>query len=218
MNWYKQAQNISKRWTSEDLQVIKELLEEGNSIRQIATLFGVAHTTINKLNRKYDLKSFPKKQPNRIKPMENKIKELYLLPPDGQGLSATEVGRQLDISPTTVLKMIADLGLDVRGGTEYWDDVRRKQTSERFKKQWEDPKHKEMMREFTKQYWSNPENRERASVRGKEVWQNDPTIRERASKKREEYWQNYPGGFNAWIQTFPIEKQNEILNAMNAPK
>jgi DNA-binding CsgD family transcriptional regulator len=217
MNWYKQSQSIGKRWTLEDLQVIRELLEEGHSSRQIAKLFEVAHSTINTLNNKYNLKSFPKKQLNRIKPMEDKIKELYLLPPDGQGLSAMEVGRQLDISPTTVRKVIGNLGLDVRGGAEAWDDDRREQTSERFKKQWEDPEHKEMMRGVSEQYWNNPANRENASLREKARWEDDPTIRERAVKKREEYWANYPGGFNAWIQSFPPEKQKEILNAINAP-
>jgi len=225
MNWYKRQLKIAmpaptgvnRGWSNDDLITIKKLIEEGKSMRLISRLFGVSHGAINRLNKKYKWKKNPNKQLNRIEPLTEKIKKLYLSPPHGKGLSAKDVGQQLNISPTTVRKVIKDIGEKVRNPSESFTDERREKIVERNKLRWENPENKQKMKDFWKEYWSNNENKEIRSKKMKEVNENNPQLGEESSRRKTEYWENYPGGFEEWINQFPVEKQKEILNAMNAP-
>lgn len=210
---------VCRGWSDNDLKIIKELIEGGKSMRGISRLFGVSHRTINRLNEEHKWKEFPrKKQTERVESLKEKIKKLYLLPPNGEGLSAMEIGQQLNISPTSVRNVLNRIGEKVRSPLESFTDKRREKIIERNILYWANPENKQKMRDFWEGYWAIDENKENFSKIMKEVWKNNPHLREDDSQRMKERWKNYPGGFAEWISQFPIEKQKEILNAMNAPK
>ena len=66
------------------------------------------------------------------------------------------------------------------------------------------------------EYWTE-ENRRRSGDQVRRNWE-DPDLRERMTEAPRQWWANYPGGFNAWIQTFPEEKQKQIMQAIHADR
>jgi transposase len=145
MNWYNRQLKIAmpprREWTDEELDRIKEMILDGQSLRSIAKIFGVYRGVINALNKKYKWKEFANKVPNRVEKMGEMIKELYLLPPEGQGLSAREVGRRLGISHRSVTDYLIRNGMgeyvrDLFG--QYDAPGRREEISNIQKKRWDE--------------------------------------------------------------------------------
>ena len=94
MNWYnrqlKIGMSVKKIWTNNELEKIKKMLEEGYNYVQIAQLFNVSPPTINSLNKKYKWKDLKAE----VDKNDQLIANLYLLPPDGKGMSAIEIARK----------------------------------------------------------------------------------------------------------------------------
>ena len=61
MNWYKKAKRKIE-FSDNDLQVIKELLEEGYSYNQISNLTNVSDKVIKRLNKEYKWINKPEKK------------------------------------------------------------------------------------------------------------------------------------------------------------
>ena len=101
MNWYKDiikyAYMRGRQWTPEELNKIKQLLEEGKGYIEIGKMFGVSETPIQNFNKKYKWRT-PRKT---FKPDEETIKKIdymYALPPKGLGYSKVDIAKQLGVS------------------------------------------------------------------------------------------------------------------------
>ena len=133
MNWYKRQLKIAKRvWTDEELNKIKSLLEEGESIVQICRLLGTYPKEIKDLNKKYQLVDLEK-----VKRKKSEwIASLYLLPPKGKGLSTKEIKRQYDISRSSIVKALKTLGLEgkIRGRLDDYVNQQVSQKNKDFRK------------------------------------------------------------------------------------
>jgi len=176
MNWYKKqlkiAMAVSRGWSEDDLQKVKELYEKGYSSVYIAPLFGVNPATINKLNQKYKFVDFKKRKQEKYKWLAG----LYLLPPDGEGMPASEIYKQHGISPKVVRLALKSLGKE-----EKW-----RGNSEAGRKKFEDnPDLKKEISEKQKQYYrDNPEARQEQSKRIKQLFIDEPERTERGLEGR----------------------------------
>ncbi len=177
MNWYKRAEQ-NREWSDDELQTIKGLIEEGNSFRQIASLFNTTHALISRLNNKYKWRDRQAELMEKYRLIAN----LYLLPPQGQGLLGREIKREYGFDTSTILRALEALGLKghYRGKDDPYSEEKRRES---IKEKWKDPSYRQMQID---------------------------TSREQMLDR----WKNYPGGFNAWINTFSPEKQNEIMRAI----
>ena len=68
-------------------------------------------------------------------------------------------------------------------------EKQRKKRSEKSKKMWQNPEHRELMSTKIKEMWQNPEHRELITLKLKEIWQT-PEYKEKASIRAKEMWQN----------------------------
>jgi len=108
MNWYKRQLKIAmpaKRiWTEEELSMIKELIEEGNSFRQIAPLFNTDHNAISRLPGMRQLFEDAKK-----KKIEKRLKEIKKLTDHGYSIQQISDISGIDIN--AVKKMIKEYNI-----------------------------------------------------------------------------------------------------------
>ena len=72
---------------------------------------------------------------------------------------------------------------------------------------------KEHGEKIRQMYIDNPELREQVSIREKQKYIDEPWRKDLASRNMKEYWSNIPGGYSAWLSTFPPDKQREIDRA-----
>ncbi len=253
MNWYNRHIKIAmpkkREWTEDELQVIKELIEEGysydkisqlfgvnrNSIRylslkykwreprksfspekieeikqlvlskkplyEIASMFGVSDGVIESLNKKYKWRDYEKEKAE----MDRFIVDLYLLPPEGKGMSSKQIRDQYGIFHRRVWTALDRMGLSDK----------KRGMSEEVKRIYEEnpEKRKQQGESLRRRYEEDPELRERMSELNKQHYVDNPALKDQISQRMKEYWKNYPGGYYAWLSTFPPEKQKEIERA-----
>ena len=102
MNWYKRQLKTAKRqWTEEELSMVRELIEEGNSFRQISLLFDTDHDSIARLPGMRQLFESSKNKNN-----DKKVKEIKDLASKGYGLQ--EMSDSLGLKLYTVKKIVKD--------------------------------------------------------------------------------------------------------------
>ena len=77
-----------KDFSDENLKIIKELLDEGNSFKEVGELFGVSRPTIQRLNDKYKWRE--KKVPKDLSPYVNDVVKMH-----DAGASLGEISRAL---------------------------------------------------------------------------------------------------------------------------
>ena len=166
------------------LDKVRELLTQGFMVKDIAKKLRTTPNTISKFILKNNLRDIPSQR--KIQWYQQLAKS-YLLPPEGDGLSTIEVSQKFNTSPGSVNRALVSLGLK--------DKIRTK--SETSTKMWE----------------NNEERRQNMSDLIKKRWE-DEEYRKKMSEQSRKYWENIPGGFNAWIQSFSPQKQNEIMTAI----
>jgi hypothetical protein len=99
-------------WTTEQLEKIKSLLQEGKSLRFIGNLFGVNAGVIKRLNDVHKWRDVKKDKEDKYK----FVLSLYRLPPHGKGLSGNLLRTKYKI-PESVIKRaleMFDLGHEYR--------------------------------------------------------------------------------------------------------
>jgi len=155
------TRNINlKKWTQDELQVIKELLREGENYNQIAKLFNVSFPTIKSVNKRYHLvrdEEIKAIAEEKLRKKYEYITGLYLPSPKGKGLSLTQIEREYGVAAKTVIKALKELGL-------YEEFFRRPSDANRHR------------------YESNPELGENHSRRMKEIHRNNPGMAEQHSQ------------------------------------
>jgi transposase len=234
MNWYnrhiKTAMPTPRKWTEEEINKIRKLVEKGDSFRSIAKLFGVSNHSISKLNNKYKWVDLNRKRDER----DNFIADLYLSPPKGKGLSLAAIAKNYGISDMAVKKALERLGLsnELRDRHEAWTPELRQRYSDLFSEKWRDPSFREYidglrsdpsyiqeMSEKKTQWWKDhPEVRDEYSNNQKQRYEDNPQLRVDISNMMKEQWRNYPGGFQGFLSTFPPEKRIEIQRAIAAKR
>lgn len=94
-------------WSQEDLEKMKKMLEDGYSYKKISKFFGIGDLTVKKTNEKYKLVDMVKLRDKKDKHILN----LYLLPPDGKGMSAQSMQKQYGINPVSIQTVLRNSGL-----------------------------------------------------------------------------------------------------------
>jgi transposase len=188
----------SREWSSDELQLIKKRLDEGFCCAKIASLFGVSKFIIQRLNKKYKLIDFEKK---KIKD-DQLIANLYLLSPDGKGKTAQQIEKQYGFSSLRIKKALERLGLSDKIRSQSEALKRMHDLNPNFAKE-----RGERLRQL---YINNPELKEQMSAIVKQKHIDNPDMGKQMSQNMKKYWENYPGGYSAWLSTFPPEKQKEI--------
>ena len=154
MNWYKRQLKIAAahalQLTTDQLDKIKNLVENKTPYYQIAKLFNVSTASIHRLNKKYKWRDTQEEKNKRDK----LILGLYLLPPKGEGLSIMEIQNRTGMTHPTIVNTLKRLGLSdkLRGISE--QGVRR----------FQDPKVREDQAEKLRRF--NRENPQAAKDRG----------------------------------------------------
>jgi len=216
MNWYKRQLKIAKRiWTDDDLQTIKELLEEGYPLDQIGELVGMSAVTMSRLNKEYGLVDFEAKKIEKDK----WIKGLYLLPPDGEGLSSKQISKQYGIPIKSIKRALKrfDLLDQYRDRSWYDSPENKKRLSEIATERQNDPAYKGWMSEMQKQrYIDNPDLHRQRSEQLKKVHLDNPQLAIDSAKRMQKRWDDFDGDFEDWVSTFPPERQQSIRDAVNA--
>ena len=192
MNWYNRQlkiaipgpHGVNRRWSKEDLDVIKELIEEGNSFPQIASLFNVNRSTIQDLNKKYKWKDFKKERDKKDK----FIASLYRLPPNGKSMTTKAIFDRYGVNSRTIRSILKRLGI-----SEEYRDI-----GDASRLRFTDPAQNEQLSTIQKQrHMDNPEIGENHSLYMQQQWKD-----------------NYPEGWKQFINRFPPEKQKEIERDM----
>lgn len=161
MNWYKRQFKIAMptpiQFSDEELQRIGKMLQEGKSFRNIGRIYNVAQKVIMRLNDKYRWRDLEKERRER----DDKILNLYLLPPKGKGLTAKEISRQTGIRLPSIKNTLKRLGLG--------DQIR--SVSDENKRRWQDPEERAKQSIRTRQFFeSNPKAGKDHSIRMLEWW------------------------------------------------
>jgi DNA-binding CsgD family transcriptional regulator len=86
-------------------------LKEKRSLREIATMYGLAPSTVRYRNIKYGIKLRPQAWSRKINLNKSVLKKLYVK----EGRSSKEVAEMLSCSPLTVLKRCKEYGIPLRG-------------------------------------------------------------------------------------------------------
>jgi len=190
MNWYNRIK-LADRPKTDLTPYYKEVIDffnKGYNIKQIVKEVSIGEGAVYKILRDNNL-SFEKRRQEKREEMDKKISKLYLLPPEGKGMSTIEIGSQLGISATTVIAALKRRG--------YEDKIRKGGIG--IKKKWEDPEYRQRMNEMRrtpehrqkmKDIWDSPERREKHRDVMRELW-NDPEHRQKMKNiyKTPEYQQ-----------------------------
>lgn len=169
MNWYNKQlkiampapSGVNRGWDEEELQVIKELVEEGYSFPQIASLFDVHRSAIQNLNKKYKWKNFEEESNKK----DQFIASLYLLPPRGKGMTTKQIYDQHGVGGRTILSILTRLGL-----ADQYRDI-----GEASRLRFTDPTQNEQLSIIQKQrHMDNPEIGRVHSEYLKKRWENYP--------------------------------------------
>jgi len=128
-----------------------------------------------------------------------------------EGLSGAEIARTLNISyyivHSTLNRYLSSEELKQR---RIQHAQRAISIGERSKSTTQSPEFRAKMSQITQQAWQNPEYRERMIQAIRQVWR-DPKYKEKMLPKIPQ-WDD----FWSWLDTFPPEKQKEIMRAMMA--
>ncbi len=203
-NKYKWRDMSLPSFSPEQIEQIRQLVLDKKPFREIGKMFGVSKTTIQNLNNKYKWRDIKKEKEER----DRLIADLYLLPPDGQGMSAIEITRQYGFNYKTIREALKRLNL-----IDNWRDI-----SDDYIKRFDlNPNmHREQGESLRRRYEEDPNLRARMSELNKQHYIDNPELKDTISEGMKEYWRNYPGGYYAWLSTFPPEKQKEIERARSA--
>lgn len=112
MNWYKKikykiaAQGKRIEWRQEDLQAIEDLLVEGYTMIEIAGAFKINPKVLGFFLSKFKIKD---KAQNR---RDQWLASLYLLPPEGKGLSIKQIINQYKTHRNEILGALKRLGFE----------------------------------------------------------------------------------------------------------
>jgi transposase len=246
MNWYKRQLKIADRpgrkWTEDELKIISDLLDEGNSYQDVSSLFGVSGYTIRDLSLKYKWREprspFSPEQIEKIKRLvlnkisfdevgrmfgvsgstiqhlnkryrwrdiktekddrDKMIVDLYLLPPEGKGMSMNAIAKQYGIYPRTIQEALKRLGLSHK----------LRDISEELTRIHE--LHPEISQQqgeaVRRRYIEDPQLRERASEREKQKYIDNPEIAGRISETVKNNWENM-GGLEGRLLSYPHRSQ-----------
>ena len=218
--WKVIRQPNSRKLSDNDIALIKDLVEQGRPIKEIANSFEVDISNIYYLIKHRGWK-FNRNQRTyeEIIQKDKEIASLYLLPPLGQGLTAREIARRLDIRQEEVPNALRRMGLEshLRNRSEVnsslWNDPEyRKKMEERNI----DPLYVKNMSEKHKKIWEKRKTEPGYIDRVKKYWEDHPELKNDMSIRKKQYWENMPGGFWEWLNKFSPEKQQEILNAIRS--
>ncbi len=187
MNWYKKQLKIAKdirpvrKWTSEELEQIEELVKKRIPFIQIAKMFDVNKKNILNLNKKYKWRDIKKERED----YDKRVADLYLLPPFGKGLGVKEITEQTGINSKSVYNALKRLGLE--------DKIR--DGSYAQNKRWSNPEEREEQSKRQKQFYKdNPEVKEQQRERMQQRYIDNPGLREEHSKFMTEFWKDNPEG------------------------
>lgn len=198
----KKNYNPPIQWSEEDLEKIKSLILQDKSFRSIASLFGVGDVTIANLNKKYKWKDL---KADRLK-KDNFIASLYLLHPDGKGMSAKAIAAQYGINPSTTMQALRRLDK-----LDFW----RGQSEAQKQKYIYDPDSARVHSEKLKQvHKDRPEIGEQQSIRMKEYWDEigklEGLLLSYPTKEQAVKWLN--GFYHRLLKMNKIETANQIYN------
>jgi len=106
MNWYKRQLKIAggprREWSTEELEEIKKLIQKGKSYRYVGEMFKVSPRSIEGLNKKYQ---WLNKKEELIKKYRW-IASLYLLPPEGKGISGYQLRKEYGLSNSDIVSAL----------------------------------------------------------------------------------------------------------------
>lgn len=195
MNWYKRQLKIAmppaKNFTQDELDIMKEFLQGGSSIREVADLMGVNWGVIKRINEQSQWTD----QEEEKKKKYQRIINLYRKSPYGEGKPAQKIRNEYGIHPGTIQRALEFFGFanEWRGREDSWDQQRRDNMSNYSKERWNDPDFQDYMKELM----------------------NDPEYAKSNSEKNKKTWhEKYPGGWQQFLSQYPPEKQREIERAM----
>ncbi len=215
MNWYKRQLKIAMppalNWSSDQLEKIEKMINEGKSFREIARNLGVNFKQIEKLNKKYQWRDTK----SDILKKYDLAASLYLLPPGGKGMSAKNIKEQYGITNSTIQKALKRLNLEDkwRGRGEAaklvdqkgrWNDELREDASEIQKQRFIDNiKLREDASKRQKQrFIDNPDLRKEYSRRMKQRFIDNPDLRKEHSERMLKKWKEW-GGFEGRLKLAP---------------
>jgi len=187
-----------KPLSPEQIEEVKKHVLEKKPLYEIASMFGVSDGVIESLNKKYKWRDFEKEK----KEKDKFIIGLYLLPPEGKGMSAKQIRDQYGIFNRRVHIALDRLGLSDKWRSGHEAAKRRHEENPEIRRQQGET--------LKRRYEEDPELRERMSELNKQHYIDNPALKDQISQRMKEYWRNYPGGYYAWLSTFPPEKQKEI--------
>ena len=117
----------------EDIEDIRGLVEDGYSFEKISNLLNFSMESIRRLNEKYKWRNYDDNLLEKYK----RIASLYLLPPDGKGMSQKEISEKEKIHSSLIFRSLKRLGLSdkFRCGSELWTP-KRKETQSKIRLKW----------------------------------------------------------------------------------
>jgi hypothetical protein len=199
MNWYKRQLKIAKwiSWTDDQIETIKNLVNEGKSFREIGRMFGVHPKSISILNDKHKWRDIKQERLD----YDRRVAKMYRLPPYGEGMGVIEILNTNGINARTIYNVLRRLGLEeeIRDASyaskKRWQDPKQKEEQSLRKKKFyeEHPEvgkeHGEMMKQ---RYIDNPEMREDHGKKIKQRWDNDPDLKKRQSDRIKKTYEENP--------------------------
>jgi hypothetical protein len=143
--------------------------------------------------------------PERIEYLDKEIRRLAL----DELIPTKKIAKQLGVSPNYINKYIRDNftpeEINYIWAINTQRNIQRERTPEQRAKQsqyikarWQDPEYQELQRQHAIKRWQDPQYRAQKMQYIQDRW------------NKTDFWQ--------WLNTFPPEKQKEIIHAINARK
>ena len=190
MNWYNRQLKIATKISNDDIKIMEQFVREGFLFSEIASMFDISYSTISSYNKRYRWRDLKKERSDR----DNLIIDLYMLPPRGKGLSAWKLLQQYGFGYKTIIGALSRHGLF------------------NFYRRLEDTNNSESQRQ---RYIDDTGLKDNLSKKQKQRYIDNPDLKNERSEFMIEYWKNYPGGWDAYLDKFPPEKQKQIKRMVN---